>query len=414
MLDPVMWVMYAVVLYITFFLVITLLDEGRIREEVKDIDEYPSLSLIIPAYNEEDTIEMAVESALSVNYPDDKYEVIVVDDGSTDGTLEKARQYQDEVTVLTKENGGKGSALNKGIRESDAEVVACVDADSRLEKDSLRHMAGEMSEGYVGVASAMKVADPSNFLQKLQWVEYIVGIFTRNIMGLMNAIHVTPGPLSMYRRKELLEVGLFDEDSLVEDQEICFRLQRQHHRIGHSSRAEVHTVAPSTWEEFKTQRYRWYRGSLETILQYREVILDREYGDFGMFAIPAKTAQTVLSLLLLFITVYLFGMPLVEALSQISQIGLDYFSFEALSFSELLQAAYWNLISTEFVTMFFIATLFSLSTAMAYMASRHTDENLLENGITPVLAYLAFFVFINGFLWLTVIIKMVAGSERTW
>ena len=416
MLDPAMWILYGIVLYISFFLIITLLDEGRIKPESQILEELPTLSLIVPAYNEEETIEMTIESALEVDYPKEKYDIIVVNDGSTDQTLEKVRKFEDnsQITIIDKENGGKGSALNEGVRESDSEAVACVDADSRLEEDSLKHMVSEMGDEYEGVASAMKVYQPRNMLQKLQWVEYIVGIFTRNIMGLLNAIHVTPGPLSVYKRDKLEEVGLFDEESLVEDQEICFRLQEEQYRIGHSSHAEVYTVAPSTLEGFKNQRYRWYRGSLETILQYKHMMFNREYGDLGIFAIPSKLAQTVLSLFVLFITVYLLGTPLTEFAVQFSQLGLDYFNSAPLTISSILSSIYWSLISMRFVTLFFVAALFGMSAIMAYMASTHTDENLLEQGIIPVLAYLGFFVFINGVLWLIVIIKMLVGSERTW
>lgn len=416
MLDPVMWALYSIVLYISFFLMITLLDRGRIKPETKSLEELPTLSLIIPAYNEEDTIEMTIQSAFDINYPEEKYEIIVVNDGSMDKTLEKIRKYEEDsrITIIDKENGGKGSALNAGVRESDSEVVACVDADSRLEEDSLKHMVSEMGDEYQGVASAMKVYQPDNLLQKLQWVEYVVGIFTRNIMGLMNAIHVTPGPLSVYRREKLEEVGLFDESSLVEDQEICFRLQEQQYRIGHSSHAEVYTVAPSTLKGFKNQRYRWYRGSLETIIQYRDMMFNRDYGDLGMFAIPSKLAQTVLSLFVLFLTVYLLGVPALDFLVQFSQLGLAYFNSAPLSLSALFSSVYWAVISMRYVTLFFIAALFGMSALMAYMASVHTEENLFKHGVIPVLAYLGFFVFINGVLWLIVIIKMLMGSERTW
>ncbi|MFB6100226.1 MAG: glycosyltransferase family 2 protein [Candidatus Nanohalobium sp.] len=416
MLEPVMWALYAVVLFISFFLIIVLFDEGRIEPESEMLDEFPTLSLIIPAYNEEDTIEMTIESALELDYPEERYEIIAVNDGSTDSTLEKIKQYEDNprVTVIDKGNGGKGSALNAGVRESDSEVVACVDADSKLEEKSLKHIVSEMGDDHVGVASAMKVYQPQNMLQKLQWVEYVVGIFTRNIMGLINAIHVTPGPLSAYRREKLVEVGMFDEDSLVEDQEICFRLQEKHYTIGHASKAEVRTVAPSTLKGFYRQRYRWYRGSLETAIQYKHMIFNREYGDLGMFAIPAKLAQTVLSLFVLFLTVYLIGVPLATFVSQFSRLGLDYFTFAATGFSEIVNGIYWAVLSMQLVTLAMIGTLFTTSAAMAYMASHHTDENLLEHGLIPVVLYLAFFVFINGFLWLIVILKMIVGSERTW
>lgn len=417
MLDPLMWALYAIVLFISFFLITVLLDKGRIEPESEILEKWPTLSLIIPAYNEEDTIEMTIESSLELDYPHEKYDVIAVNDGSEDSTLEKMKKYEDDprVKIIDKENGGKGSALNAGVRESNADVVACVDADSKLEEKSLKHLVSELVKGdHVGVASAMKVYEPGNMLQKLQWVEYVVGIFTRNIMGLINAIHVTPGPLSIYKRDKLLEVGLFDEDSLVEDQEICFRLQRKHYTIGHASKGEVYTVAPSNLKEFYNQRYRWYRGSLETAIQYRDMIFDREYGDLGLFAIPAKLAQTVLSVFVLFLTLYLIGVPLTDFLVQFSQLGLDYFAFASGSISEMLSGIYWALISMRFVTLIMIGALFLVSSAIAYMASVHTDENLLEYGFIPVILYLAFFVFINGVLWLIVIIKMLAGSERTW
>ena len=416
MLDAVMWVLYAIVLYISFFLLITLFDEGSIRPELKDLEEIPTLSLIIPAYNEEDTIAMTIDSALDIDYPRDKYDIIVVNDGSTDSTLEKAKKFEDNenVTIIDKENGGKGSALNAGVRESDADVVACVDADSILKEDSLKHMVAEMGDEYAGVASAMKVHEPGNMLQKLQWVEYIVGIFTRNIMGLMNAIHVTPGPLSVYRRDKLIEVGMFDEDSLVEDQEICFRLQEEHYKIGHSSRAEVYTVAPSTWEEFKAQRYRWYRGSLETAIQYKHMLFNRDYGDLGFFAIPGKLAQTFLSLIVLFITAYMFGKPIIEFLLEFAKIGFYVFDFDPVTISSLIDQVYWTLISIRFTSFFFIAALFTTSVTMAWFASKHTEENILEYGLLPLLLYLMFFVFINGYLWLRVIISMLKGAERTW
>lgn len=416
MLDPVMWILYGIVLYISFFLIITLLDKGRVKPESQIIDDLPTLSLIIPAYNEEETIEMSIKSALAVDYPKDKYDIIVVNDGSNDSTLERIREFEENplISIIDKDNGGKGSALNEGLEQSNAEIVACVDADSRLEEDSLKHMVSEMDEGYQGVASAMKVHNPKNMLQKIQWVEYIVGIFTRNIMGLMDAIHVTPGPLSAYKREKLLEVGKFDEESLVEDQEICFRLQEKHYRIGHSSHAEVHTVAPATISEFKNQRYRWYRGSLETIIQYKKMLFNREYGDFGVFAIPSKLAQTVLSLFVLFITLYLIGVPLMEFAAQFSRLGFDYFASEVLTINSVLISIYWSLISIRFVTLFFISALFGISLLMAYMASKHADESLFRYGYIPVVAYLAFFVFINGILWLFVIIKMIMGSDRTW
>lgn len=418
MLRQLIWVIYAVILYISFFLLLVFLEEGRLKQEPDWPEKWPSVSLIIPAYNEEDTIGMTIESIDSIEYPVDKYEIIVVNDGSEDDTREIVERYGEEhdITVINQGNQGKGAALNTGLEEAEGELVACVDADSRLNEHSVKNIVADMDDKKAGIASAMKVYQPRTLLQKLQWVEYMVGIFLRNVMGLINSIHVTPGPLSIYRREILEDVGGFDENSLVEDQEICFRFQENHWEVGHSRKGEVHTVAPATFRELYNQRYRWYRGSLENILKYRHMMMNPKYGDFGIFAVPSKLAQGFLSIAGLSLISYLFLRPVYRFVRDFTAVGFDVvaFSLENLTLSGVFSRIYWWLISFDVVTWMLLGSLFFLSIFVAYLSSIHTEEKLFEQGYIPVIIYVFWYFLFIGFMWAKVTIDFLLRREGRW
>ena len=418
MLEIAVWGMYLIILYISFFLILTFFDEGVLREPVEYPDEFPSISLVIPAYNEEETIGMTIESAMSADYPEGKKQIIVVNDGSQDDTLEIAKGYEcEEVEVIDQENQGKGGALNTGLKHAEGTLFGVVDADSRLKDDSLKNIVSEMTEEMAGIASAMKVYKPSNLLQKMQWLEYMVGIFLRNIMGSIDAIHVTPGPLSIYRREKLDEVGGFDEDTLVEDQEICFRFQDNHDRVGHSRKGEVYTVAPSTLREFYDQRYRWYRGSLENLVEYKHMIMNPEFGDFGMFGTTAKIVQAVLSVFGIMVLSYYFLNPVFSFLRDFSQLGWGMFTIDwaSLTIPSILSDMYWWAISQRFVSLILLGTVFLFSISMAYLSARHTEEDLFEQGVIPTFTYLFWYVFFIGGVWLKVFIDVILDwGDRKW
>lgn len=416
MLDLVVWGLYAVVLYISFFLLLVFLEKGSLKEEVEWPDEWPSVSVIIPAYNEGDTIGMTIESVDAVEYPD--YEIIVVNDGSEDNTREVAEKYEEEgvITLINQENQGKGAALNTGLEEADGKLFACVDADSKLMENSLKNIVADLEEDMGGIASAMKVYEPENLLQKMQWVEYMVGIFLRNIMGLVNAIHVTPGPLSIYRTSLVEKLGGFDEDSLVEDQEICFRMQDDQWRVGHSRKGEVYTVAPATLKEFYHQRYRWYRGSLETIIDYKHMFLNPKYGDFGLFGMPSKVAQAFLSILGLFLMSYYVLDPVYSFARDFAVLGFQAvnISLQGLTLQRVFEAIYWWAISQRFISLVLLGSVFMFSIFMAYLSAIHTEEEVFEYGYIGPLTYFFWYVFFIGFMWLVVVIDTVRKGERKW
>jgi cellulose synthase/poly-beta-1,6-N-acetylglucosamine synthase-like glycosyltransferase len=413
MLQLIIWILYTVILYVTVFQIIVFLEKEDIKSETEWLDSWPTLTVTVPAYNEENTIEMTLDSILSAEYPQDKLEIIVVDDGSEDATAEKVEEYTDRenVKLVSQENQGKGAALNTGLEEATGEFFACVDADSRLKEDSLKNIISGFDEDTAAIASAMKVHNPKNMIQRVQWLEYLVGIFTRSLMARINAIHVTPGPLSVYRTEVLRDVGGFDEESLVEDQEICFRMQRNHWKVEHSRKGEVFTVAPDSMRALYRQRKRWYRGSLQNILKYRDMIFNKEYGEFGYFALPSKVIMGVLSVATVLLITYMTLTPLLDFAFNFLQIGLDMFTLSnSFSLGILLQEAYWSLISMRMTTYLLLATMFFLSALLTYLAGKHTEEKILGQGIIPATIYVAWFVFFIGFMWLVVGAKIVAEA----
>lgn len=397
------------------------LEDGEMLSKVEFRDQWPSLTVAIPAYNEEDTISDTIQSALDAEYPGER-SIIVVNDGSQDNTSKEIEKYlaDEEVNLIDQKNQGKGAALNTALDESETDLFACLDADSYLKNESLKNIVSELDEDQAGLASAMKVYNPRNLLQKLQWVEYLLGIFLRNIMEEINSIHVTPGPLSIYRTKLLKEVGGFDNESLVEDQEICFRFQKQDMKIGHSRKGESYTVAPATLKEFYNQRLRWYKGSIENIIKYREMIFNSKYGEFGVFAVPTKILQGLMSVIGLSIIGYYFLKPYVEFLQDFMILGSDAIQFQLsdLTISNVINGLNWMVLGMDWITVLFLSTLILFSIMIFYMSTVHTEEEPLKYGVIPPLLHMLWYFIAIGLMWAVSFVSLTAdivlGRDKRW
>ncbi len=249
--------------------------------------ELPPVSILIPAYNEAEVIGHAIESLLQLDYP--TYEVIVVDDGSTDHTLEVARRWEGkasgvEVRVLTKRNGGKASALNAGIARSKYPFVMCMDADSWVDPGSLKAAVPHFRDASVGaVAGNVKVANRENLLTRLQALEYIEGLnMPRRAQGFIAAVNIVPGPVGVFRREALEEVGGYDTDTFAEDADLTLQLITSGWKIIYEDQAITWTQAPTRALDLIQQRYRWTRGILQA-LKKRKGIYWHPFPDFPLW-----------------------------------------------------------------------------------------------------------------------------------
>lgn len=230
----------------------------------------PPVTIIVPAYNEARVVAAAVRSLLEQDYP--AFEVLVVDDGSTDGTREvvaglEGRYGDITVRLVSKSNGGKASALNTGIALARHEFVLCMDADSRLTRETLRAAMRHFADPRVGaVAGNVKVANRRNLWTRLQALEYIEGLnMARRAQGFLHVVNIIPGPIGMFRRRVLLEVGGYDTDTFAEDADLTLKLLTAGWHVVYEDRAQAWTEAPEQLLDLLKQRYRWTRGILQAL-----------------------------------------------------------------------------------------------------------------------------------------------------
>jgi biofilm PGA synthesis N-glycosyltransferase PgaC len=249
----------------------------------KDLQErapagrYPFVSIIVPAFNEAEVIESSLASLLELRYP--YYEIIAVDDGSTDGTFEKMRQFEGnhsgvKVQVYRKENSGKADALNYGIRRSKAPIVVCMDSDSRLTPEALRYAVIHFEDENVGaVAGNVKVINRHNLWTKLQALEYIEGLnYVRKAQAWFRSVNVIPGPMGIFRRSALDAVGGYDNDTFAEDFDLTVKILAEGWRIEYEPKAVAYTEAPEELLDIIKQRYRWSRGILQALRKSRSLL----------------------------------------------------------------------------------------------------------------------------------------------
>src|SRR5438132_6398867 len=212
-------------------------------------ENYPFVSIIVPAYNEAEVIQSSLSSLLELRYP--YYEIIAVDDGSTDGTYEKMKEFEGNhygvrVSVYRKENSGKADALNYGIRRSKAQLVVCMDSDSRLTPDALRYAVYHFQDPSVGaVAGNVKVINRHNIWTKLQALEYIEGLnIVRNAQAFWRTVNVVPGPIGIFRRTAIEGTGGYDSDTFAEDFDMTVKILADGWKITYEPKAVAYTEAP--------------------------------------------------------------------------------------------------------------------------------------------------------------------------
>ena len=262
----------------------------RTLRPAEDPARWPRVSVLVPAYNEEETIERALRSLLAVDYPD--LEIVCVDDGSRDRTLELARRIADHsgqvpVRVLHQANGGKWSALNLAWRHASGELLLFVDADSHLEPDAVRWLVRTMAQsGASAVAGQVRVRNRHGLLTRLQALEYLAcQSAVRAAQHVTGTVLVVPGPIGLYRREALAAVrnrfgcsapdgrsvavdGPVHGDTFAEDFDLSLSVLALGGRVVYEPRAVAHTKGPATALRLMNQRYRWLRGSLQVLRKF--------------------------------------------------------------------------------------------------------------------------------------------------
>ncbi|MEU9317401.1 bifunctional polysaccharide deacetylase/glycosyltransferase family 2 protein [Streptomyces sp. NPDC048295] len=245
------------------------------------------VSVIVPAYNERECIANTLNSLAASTHP---IEIIVVDDGSTDGTAEIAESLGlPHVRVVRQENAGKSAALNNGVRQARYEIVVMMDGDTVFEPDTVHRLVQPFGDPEVGaVAGNAKVGNRNTVIGAWQHIEYVMGFnLDRRMYDLLRCMPTIPGAIGAFRRGAVLAVGGMSEDTLAEDTDITIALQRAGWRVVYAEHARAWTEAPASPGQLWQQRYRWSYGTMQALWKHRGSVLDRgPSGRFGRIGMP--------------------------------------------------------------------------------------------------------------------------------
>jgi cellulose synthase/poly-beta-1,6-N-acetylglucosamine synthase-like glycosyltransferase/peptidoglycan/xylan/chitin deacetylase (PgdA/CDA1 family) len=257
----------------------------------------PSVAVIVPAYNEAVGIERAVRSICQAHYPD--LEVIVVDDGSTDGTGDLVEALRlPRVRLIRQANGGKAAALTTGVLAAEAEVVVMVDGDTVFEQSTIESLVQPLADPAVGAVSGnTKVGNRGGLLGRWQHIEYVMGFnLDRRMYEVLQCTPTVPGAIGAFRRSVLVELGGVSGETLAEDTDLTLSIGRHGQRVVYAENARAWTEAPSTLSGLWRQRYRWSFGTMQAVWKHKGAMVSRDAHDrrIGFRALPYMTFFQIL------------------------------------------------------------------------------------------------------------------------
>ncbi|WP_405796065.1 bifunctional polysaccharide deacetylase/glycosyltransferase family 2 protein [Streptomyces longwoodensis] len=339
------------------------------------------VSVIVPAYNEKECIANTLESLARSTHP---IEVVVVDDGSTDGTSQIARAAADRlgmrnVRIVRQENAGKPAALNNGVRSARHDIVVMMDGDTVFEPDTVRQLVQPFADPLVGaVAGNAKVGNRDTLIGAWQHIEYVMGFnLDRRMYNLLRCMPTIPGAIGAFRREAVLEAGGMSEDTLAEDTDITIALHRAGWQVVYQEHARAWTEAPGSLKQLWSQRYRWSYGTMQALWKHRKSLTDKgPSGRFGRVGMP---------LVVLFQVVTPVFAPLIDVFTVYSMVFVDFraalLAWLAVLGVQLLCAAYAFRLDREKYRYLLMMPLQQLAyRQMMYLVLIHSCVTALTGG----------------------------------
>jgi cellulose synthase/poly-beta-1,6-N-acetylglucosamine synthase-like glycosyltransferase/peptidoglycan/xylan/chitin deacetylase (PgdA/CDA1 family) len=298
----------------------------------------PPVSIVVPAFNEAVGIVRTVRSLVDSDYPE--LEIVVVDDGSTDGTGDLVEELAlPGVRLLRQPNAGKPAALNTGIAETSHDVVVMVDADTVFEPDTLRKLVQPLRGTDVGAVSGnTKVGNRGRLLGRWQHIEYVMGFnLDRRLFDVLQCMPTVPGAVGAFRRQALVDVGGVSGATLAEDTDLTLAIGRAGWRVVYAEEARAWTEAPASLRELWRQRYRWCYGTLQSVWKHRAAMWRPGEGRIGRRGLPyLVTFQIALPLLAPLIDIFsIYGFLFLNPVGVVGfwavftalQLGLGWYAF---------------------------------------------------------------------------------------
>ncbi len=336
-------------------------EKQLIRSEIK---KYPKISLLIPAYNEKDTIVESVTHVINADYPD--LEIIVINDGSKDSTLpllieafelseDPAFQLIESVPtqplkkiftsrsienliVADKENGGKADALNCGINISSADYVLALDADTHLTKNTIRYLITPILQNPDIVVTSGSVRIISDGMRNsvftdLQKAEFVNSIsLFRTAWNFLNANLIVSGALGLFNKRILIDINGYHNLAIGEDMELIVRIHRKlmekksEYKILQLALPTCFTKAVPSVEEMIKQRKRWQKGLLSSLRLNMKLCFNPRFKFVGMIALPFYILFEIFGPFFELLGLFLYFMLIIAVSSENAGLGSGYFS----------------------------------------------------------------------------------------
>lgn len=395
-------------LYFGVFIFLTFFEHRKKMYLTQPKENFPLVSLILPCYNEEENVAMVLDSLLALDYPKDKLEIVVIDDGSGDKTLSIGQEFVNKysnVKIFHKENGGKYTALNYGLTKVQGELIGCVDADCFVEKSALRKMIGYFNDvETMAVTATIKIMRPGNILDGIQTVEYLVAAFLRKITSFWGSIIVTPGPLSVFRREVFTKIGPYRKAHFTEDLEMAFRMQTHNMKIIHCLDSCVYTRGQSTIKSLCRQRLRWQRGFLLNLKDYPHLLNFRKHGNLSLL-LTYYFVGAFICLGVIGYSIFQIAHSLWKTVSNLWLVRFD------LSYFWPPKAWHW---SNLHLNPTFTLSLLSLAIILVFMilGKRMTLEKIKLKG--KIVSYLLFYAFLNATWWVLAFYSIIFKKNLAW
>ncbi len=328
----------------------------------------PLVSVLIPAYNEEEVIVRTVTSALAADYSN--MEIIVINDGSTDRTGELLQENfgtNSRVHIIHQVNGGKPSALARGLENSSGKIAVTIDADTHIDSRAISKLVRNFIDPQVGaVAGNVKVGNRTRWLTRWQALEYITSQnMEKRAFDLLNCIPVVPGAIGAWRIEAITGAGGFTAETVAEDTDLTIAIRRAGWRISYDEEAIGYTQAPETAETLMRQRFRWTFGTLQSVYKHRDTIGRWKYGTLGWVALP--------NIFIFQLLLPLFS-PAIDLLFLMSLALWGLSQFHVLQLPQL-----WTTQDMELSVIFFLGFMLIdfVACAIAFALEKNEDWSLL-------------------------------------
>ena len=366
------------------------------------------ISIVIPCYNESKLIGNTIEHLQKSDYPKNMIEILIVDDKSTDNSVEVIKSYMKiykniRLIQLKKNSGGAAIPTNTGIVKAKHDYVATLDAETFPNPDALSKMLAllQKDKNNAGVTCSILVKNPRSIIQKAQSIEYDMTAFTRKLLDYVDSVYVTPGAFSLYKKEAIIKVGLFDPKNLTQDIDIVWRLISHGYKVKMCLSAKAQTEAPEKIRTWWNQRIRWNIGGTQTILKHRSLVF--KHGMLGNFIIPFFAISLLLGVFGLGLFIYLFA----------KNIFIYYLSTQyALYISSSVLSVYQTSLTPSLINFFGLMVLI-IGLWMTFFSIgiiRYIEPR--KHNILNVIMYMLIYSIIYPFILLHAIYKMIIGSYK--